>query len=124
MDSSVSLEDQIWFLRVCHHILFSLYCQSCIKVHHVHVSLHIGSFFLCLLLLLFFSFSSFIFSSFFFSSSSSFLFFSLFFFSSLFTTTCTLLNWLVKVAVFLYSFLVTRTNGRSVLCVTFHGSTN
>jgi len=25
MDSSVSLEDQIWFLRVCHHIPFSLY---------------------------------------------------------------------------------------------------
>jgi len=25
MDSSISLKDQIWFLRVCHHILFSLY---------------------------------------------------------------------------------------------------
>ena len=25
MDSSVLLEDQIWFLRVCHHIPFSLY---------------------------------------------------------------------------------------------------
>jgi len=25
MDSSVSLEDQIWFLRVCHHFSFSLY---------------------------------------------------------------------------------------------------
>ena len=25
MDSSVSLKYQIWFLRVCHHILFSLY---------------------------------------------------------------------------------------------------
>jgi len=25
MDSSVSLEDQIWFLRVCHHVPFSLY---------------------------------------------------------------------------------------------------
>ena len=28
MDSSISLKDQIWFLRVCHHILFSLYCDS------------------------------------------------------------------------------------------------
>jgi len=26
MDSSVSLEDRIWFLRVCHHVPFSLYC--------------------------------------------------------------------------------------------------
>ena len=25
MDSSVSLEDRIWFLRVCHHVPFSLY---------------------------------------------------------------------------------------------------
>ena len=25
MDSSILLKDQIWFLRVCHHILFSLY---------------------------------------------------------------------------------------------------
>ena len=25
MDSSVSLENQIWFLRVCHHVPFSLY---------------------------------------------------------------------------------------------------
>ena len=25
MNSSVSLEDQIWFLRVCHHVPFSLY---------------------------------------------------------------------------------------------------
>jgi len=28
MDSSISLKDQIWFLRVCHHILFSLYCRT------------------------------------------------------------------------------------------------
>jgi len=28
MDSSVSLEDRIWFLRVCHHIPFSLYSQT------------------------------------------------------------------------------------------------
>jgi len=28
MDSSVSLEDQIWFLRVCHHIPFSLYSDA------------------------------------------------------------------------------------------------
>ena len=28
MDSSISLKDQIWFLRVCHHILISLY-QKC-----------------------------------------------------------------------------------------------
>jgi len=25
MDSSVSLEDRIWFLRMCHHVPFSLY---------------------------------------------------------------------------------------------------
>jgi len=25
MDSSVSLEDRIWFLRVCHHVPFALY---------------------------------------------------------------------------------------------------
>ena len=29
MDSYVSLEDRIWFLRVCHHIPFSLYRLSC-----------------------------------------------------------------------------------------------
>ena len=28
MDSSVWLEDRIWFLRVCHHIPFSLYTQQ------------------------------------------------------------------------------------------------
>jgi len=27
MDTSVSLEDRIWFLHVCHHIPFSLYQQ-------------------------------------------------------------------------------------------------
>ena len=27
MDSSVSLEDRIWFLRVCHHVPFSLYLE-------------------------------------------------------------------------------------------------
>ena len=32
MDSSVSLEDRIWFLRVCHHIPFSLYNRQ-ITVH-------------------------------------------------------------------------------------------
>ena len=25
MDSSVSLENRIWFLRICHHVPFSLY---------------------------------------------------------------------------------------------------
>jgi len=30
MDSSVSLEERIWFLRVCQHVPFSLY----------HISLH------------------------------------------------------------------------------------
>jgi len=29
MDSSVSLENQIWFLRLCLHIPFSLYSSSC-----------------------------------------------------------------------------------------------
>ena len=28
MDSSVSLEDRIWFLRVCHHVPFVLYMNS------------------------------------------------------------------------------------------------
>ena len=28
MDSSVSLEDRIWFLRVCHHVPFSLYKEK------------------------------------------------------------------------------------------------
>jgi len=27
MDSSVSLKDQIWFLRVCHHVSNVLYCS-------------------------------------------------------------------------------------------------
>jgi len=27
MDSSVSLEDRIWFLRVCHHVPFALYYE-------------------------------------------------------------------------------------------------
>jgi len=28
MDSSVSLEDRIWFLRVCHHVPFALYKRT------------------------------------------------------------------------------------------------
>jgi len=29
MDSSVSLKDQIWFLRMCHHVPNVLYCIRC-----------------------------------------------------------------------------------------------
>ena len=31
MDSSVSLKDQIWFLRVCHHVLNELYLKQAIS---------------------------------------------------------------------------------------------
>jgi len=31
MDSSVSLEDRIWFLRVCHHVPFALYHFESVK---------------------------------------------------------------------------------------------
>jgi len=32
MDSSVSLEDRIWFLRVCHHNPFSLYPNGMVNL--------------------------------------------------------------------------------------------
>ena len=37
MDSSVSLEDRIWFLRVCHHIPFALYLQQGTKAFFGYV---------------------------------------------------------------------------------------
>jgi len=96
-----------------------LYCQSCIKVHHVHVSLHISSFFLLLLLLpfLLLLLLLILLILLLFLLLILLLLLVLLFLFLLFTTTCTLLNWLVKIAVFLYSFLVTWTQWEnSVTC--------
>ena len=42
MDSSVSPKDEIWFLRVCHHISNAVYIILHCKLHHV--LLHVSSF--------------------------------------------------------------------------------
>ena len=39
MDSSVSGKDEIWFLRVCHHVPHELYHVTPINMHH---KWHIG----------------------------------------------------------------------------------
>ena len=98
-----------------------LYCQSCIKVHNVHISLNIGCF-----ILLFFFFSYSYSSFFFFSSSSSSSFIIIIFFSS-FLLLLLLLHLHTTELVGNNGCILDRwhgSNGRTVLHITFHGSTN